>query len=320
MVALTRTDIHRPSAIHPENYEFVDCVAIGGRNVGDFMGVMANAEAMKNVRRHMEMTGGKYSGHEHGGTCHVCGAHALYLAVFYHPETNTYIRTGEDCAAKMDMQQPEAFRHLRISVQNWREAKAGRAKAKHMLEEKGMPLAWEIYKKYSEHGTNDASADEYTVTDIMHNIVRYGHMSEKQEKFLRILINRINTRPEREAKWAAEKAAAAPCPTGRQEVFGMVLKTKIHDSNFGRTLKMTVKTDDGWVCWGTVPTDIGTVTEEVPMPGSPDKTWPRTRGLAHGDRIRFTATFTPSDNDPKFGFFKRPSKAEFLGKTEKSSN
>ncbi len=42
------------------------------------------------------------------------------------------------------------------------------------------------------------------------------------------------------------------------------------------------------------------------------KTWTEQVSIGRGDCARFTATLTPSDRDPKFGFYKRPSKAAFV--------
>ncbi len=42
------------------------------------------------------------------------------------------------------------------------------------------------------------------------------------------------------------------------------------------------------------------------------ETWTEQISIERGDRVRFTATLTPSDRDPKFGFYKRPSKAAFV--------
>jgi hypothetical protein len=52
---------------------------------------------------------------------------------------------------------------------------------------------------------------------------------------------------------------------------------------------MLVKDDRGFRVYGTVPGDI--------------------IGVANGDRVRFDAAVEPSKDDPKFGFYKRPTKA-----------
>jgi hypothetical protein len=96
---------------------------------------------------------------------------------------------------------------------------------------------------------------------------------------------------ELEAKWAAEAEIAAPVPTGRVAVKGKVLMTKTVDGYAYNTLvyKMLVKDDSGFKVFGTVPSSISRVSK--------------------GDVVEFTATLEPSKDDPKFGFYKRPSKA-----------
>jgi len=96
---------------------------------------------------------------------------------------------------------------------------------------------------------------------------------------------------ELEAKWAAEAEIAAPVPTGRVAVKGKVLMTKTVDGYAYNTLvhKMLVKDDSGFKVFGTVPNAISCVSK--------------------GDVVEFTATLEPSKDDPKFGFYKRPSKA-----------
>src|SRR5674476_177968 len=68
----TRTDIHRPSVIIPSDYQFVAFDYYGPDN-----GFMCITEQQA-FRAHVAQTGGKFSDHDHGGTCDVCGASALY--------------------------------------------------------------------------------------------------------------------------------------------------------------------------------------------------------------------------------------------------
>jgi hypothetical protein len=56
-------------------------------------------------------------------------------------------------------------------------------------------------------------------------------------------------------------------------------------------MKMLVVTDTGWKVWGTMPAALD---------------------VDRGARVRFTATVKPSDDDPHFGFFSRPTKAQVL--------
>lgn len=84
--------------------------------------------------------------------------------------------------------------------------------------------------------------------------------------------------------------AAEPVPTGRVAITGTVLGTKAQDTQFGTVYKMLVQDDKGFKVWGSIPTSL-------PNPKS------RT--------VTFMAAVEPSEDDPKFGFFKRPTKAEF---------
>jgi len=181
----TRTDAHRPSAINPLDYQFV---------AHDYYGsAFGMDEALKGERNafraHMASTGGKFSGHEHGGTCFVCGAAAMYVAKFFHPKSNTYIVTGEDCANKMHMGDARAFRSFRDKVGEVREAAAGKLKAQKTLDAAGLNKAWDIYVA----GANTDA--EMIVRDIVAKLVKYGSISEKQEAFIARLLRQIADAP-----------------------------------------------------------------------------------------------------------------------------
>lgn len=89
----------------------------------------------------------------------------------------------------------------------------------------------------------------------------------------------------------AERDAADPCPTGRVVITGEVLSTKLQESYYGSTWKMLVKDDRGFKVWGSIPSSLD---------------------ASRGCRVTFTAAIEPSNDDDKFGFYKRPTKAEIL--------
>lgn len=327
-----RTDIHRPSAIEPTDYEFVACIYSGSKDL-DLGEALENKENREAFRRHMEYTGGKFSQHEHGGTCHICGARADYLAIFYHPATNVYIKTGEDCADKLDMGQPEAFRSLRQSIADARKCKAGKRKAEILLTEADLARAWELYNLdkppideprkpcncgyridcRSCRGTGVRNNTFDFIKSIVGNIVKYGHISDKQVEFLAKLVDRIDNYAEREAeqaaKQAAERAALQPCPTGKVMITGEVISTKAVDSQYGIVYKMLVKDDRGFKVWGSIPRALELFdVEQSDEQGS----WKLQRGLERGDRVSFSATVEPSNDDTHFGFYKRPTKPQLL--------
>ena len=90
-----------------------------------------------------------------------------------------------------------------------------------------------------------------------------------------------------------EADPTTPLVEGRRQVTGVILSTKWQDSQYGETLKMLVKEDDGNKVWGTVPTVLQNMTLstqyhdengmwqeiEAPLPG----------GLK-GQAVVFTAT------------------------------
>jgi len=80
-------------------------------------------------------------------------------------------------------------------------------------------------------------------------------------------------------------------PEGRLVITGTLLAMKYQDSLYGQILKMLVQDDRGFRVWGSVPAGLD---------------------ANRNDRIQFTAAVTQSNDDSKFGFFKRPTKATVL--------
>jgi len=275
----TRTDIHRPSVIIPSDYQFVAFDYYGPDN-----GFMCITEQQA-FRAHVAQTGGKFSDHDHGGTCDVCGASALYVAKFYHPKTNRYIVTGQDCAQKMEIGNDSAFTVFHQRAKAEVEAQAGKRKAQNVLAAADLSAAWMVYTT-----PGPALYEENTICDIVGKLVRYGSVSDKQLAFVRKLLAVIPERAARAEKRAAEQVAAAPVPVtdARIVIEGEVLSKKVVEGRFGSTIKMLVKTDAGTKLWGTIPAAI-----------HPEK----------GDRVKLVAKVEPSKDDPKFGFFSRPAQA-----------
>lgn len=327
-----RKDIHRPSAIEPADYVFVAFDYLPS-NPGDIGAAMFLAEERKRKAAHMARTGGFYSSHEHGGLCHICGSvNAVYSASFYHAKSNRYIKTGLDCAEKLECHGIEAFRK---NVKKALEANAGKRKAKAILEKAGLEKAWELFEADVEYRKAFAAAnkawqeanpeaepdrwgnvegapkyaqqsrDELTALDIVSRLIKWGDISEKAQAFLKLLLERIDNAPaaaaEKAAKKAAEMADAVPVPLaqGRMMVKGEVLSIKQQESQFGLQIKMLVKAEagnGGWFkLWGTVPSSIVGEVER-------------------GSVVEFAASLQRSDNDQFFGFFSRPSKAKVLNR------
>jgi hypothetical protein len=215
----------------------------------------------------------------------VCGnANAIYTVLFHHRPSNVYVRMGQDSAAKCEVCYDEkAFQSFRNKAEAALKNLADKRKAEATLNAAGLSQAWAIYaagtwQKY----------EEQTIGDIVGKLVKYGSVSDKQLSYVRVLVNKIPEREVREAQRAAEAEAAAPVPhlEGRNTVTGEVLSTKVVEGPYGRQLKMLVKHSTGWKVWGSVPAGAE---------------------VQRGDRVTFNARVEPSRDDPKFGFFSRPS-------------
>lgn len=289
-----RTDVHRPSVIVPTDYEFVALENIKIDSLSDCHAVMYYRDLIKN---HMDRTGGTYSKHAHGGTCHVCGAHCVWTVLFYHAPSNSYIRTGLDCADKLDWAADngmvDAFKK---NVKSALERKAGKEKAKALLEEAGLIDAWVLYDSDADSVPN--KWEENTIIDIVSSVIRYGKFTEKQEAFVRSLLKKISNREAEEIKRAAEYDAADNLPDfdERASIEGVVAAIRTDETFYGYVTKMMVISDAGWKVWGTLPSSLSDAKK--------------------GDRVSFVATVTKSDDDPKFGFFKRPSKGKIVEKVK----
>jgi hypothetical protein len=102
-------------------------------------------------------------------------------------------------------------------------------------------------------------------------------------------------RAELEEREKAEREAfenAEPCPEGRVTVTGKLLGWKTQETRYGTTCRCLVQDRRGFKVWGTLP-----------------RAWEEAE---RGSPVTFSAELTPSREDPKFGFFKRPTKARIL--------
>lgn len=144
------------------------------------------------------------------------------------------------------------------------------------------PEAMAVIERYSEH-------DSF-IADLASQFRRKGYLSERQIEVLLAKPAQIQERLD-------QQASATPCPTGTETIVGEVVSAKIVYNDYGSTLKMLVLDDRGFKVWGTVPRSLS----EMDL---------------RGVRVRFVAAVEASYDDPLFGFFKRPRKAEVLDSDE----
>lgn len=292
-----RTDIHRPSAINPQDYEYV---APEMARPGEWEATKVWRDI---IHQHMTATGGTYSRHAHGGNCGVCGnANAIYTILFYHRPSNTYIRMGETCATNVDASfDNREFRRFINAVGQERYYKTGKSKAERVLAERELSRAWELWNLVSNNGLfsseihstiHDSAIGQLgTLKDIVDKLIVYGDLSDKQFSFLATLVERIDNAEKIAVARQAEHDAAedAPITDERITIVGEILSAKIKDTGYGPQLKLLIKTKAGWKCYGTSTKNIN----------------PKV-----GDIVQFAARLTVSNDDKKFAFFSRPTKAK----------
>ena len=143
---------------------------------------------------------------------------------------------------------------------------------------------------------------------------KYGKLTEGQCEAVRKAIAReAEWKATKKAEWiakaAAERADAPDLPEGRIEITGVIVGEKVVESEFGEVRKITVKDDKGYVVYGSIPAAIeNTIFYEWDL--KDDGT--DIKQAYVGRRLQFAAAVTPSKDDPKFGFYKRPTKPKLL--------
>lgn len=235
-----------------------------------------------------------------GGCCDYC-SQGIHYQFFVGSADGKRFKVGSDCIGRVyDTGAPivrQADRLLKAEKRRQKAAarqaalaareaqNAGTAEA--WLQANGLAGAWAIYS-----GPASTAYEERTIADIVGKLVRYGSITERTADYARALLAKIPERATREAAKAAEEAAAQPLPAaGRYTIRGEVLKIKCTDGPFP-AVKMLVKAEQGWKVWGRLPAALDAIEAGV--------------------TVEFSAAIEPSHDDPKFGFFSRPTKARVI--------
>jgi len=272
----TRTDIHRPSSpdFDPQAYSFMGIYA--HEMAGSLM-------AFKQVINKLIDQGYKFGAHG-SSQCGHCGARIKFFALMVHHGVKEFIAVGEDCLDnRFDALSKAEFQELR------EQGRLNRERA--TLQERIQKLLAD----YPELGNMVRYEDDSFISDINNRFLQTGILSDRQIEAVIKAMPKADERKAKQAVWAAEKialeAAGVIAPEGRVEITGTIVSRKWHESDFGGSYKITIKSDEGWTVWMTEPSNV-----------YPEVT----------DRIRVTATLTRSDSDKLFAFGKRPAKAVIL--------
>jgi hypothetical protein len=315
-----RTDIHRPSAIIPSEYDYV-CV----RTHDAFDTGFALIE-QRVYNAHKARTGAEVATHVHGGNCHICGAWFMDYAVFHHVPSNEYIHAGLDCSQHIDSGHEDAFRQIGRQRRAAAKSNKARKETADALDAMGLLEQVEVYfmpddlggalagcdKKqdtnlFGAHifGVTDAEFKPYVgsfeiLIDLVRKMHKYG-LSDKQKAFLSSLCDKFANLP-RTMVIAREKRDALPdAPTGNVDIEGVVIsiKSESYSPSYYTTVytdKMTIRTTEGYLVYVTVPSSISEVEK--------------------GCTVKLNVTLTPSVSDPKFAIGKRPYRAKILSTGE----
>lgn len=287
---MTRTDVHRPSALDPADYVWVaytqEPTTDAPRPITDGdMDAVAAAPRTNFI---------------HPGGCDVCGQRGLVHRYYYrHVPTGDVIVLGWDCAERMAFDTRAAYQaRKRADAERERERTA---QARREYEEAHPEVAAFVQAAREGELRIGWSAQDF-LTSLASKLVRYGYLTERQTEAVQKIMDR---HADDQARRDAERAELEPIPQEmdgqRVELTGEVLATKYRDHAYGTTLKMLVRDDRGFKVWGTVPETIEGLEYTDPVKGR---------------RIAFTGKVEISQDDPTFGFFSRPTKARLVEDAE----
>lgn len=313
----TRTDIHRPSSedFDPEAYQ---CWGVYD-NYPDW----PNPAERQNRREQLDFLRnlGYTLGAGSSGQCGHCGAAIRYAALMVRADVKEFIWVGEICLwGRFESLTKIEFQELRKAAKLNREREAKRDLLAKFYDDHPLLVWLSYYFDIEDANTNRTTFSDdgkpsggdlawwawydSFLADLAWQLARKGELSEKQvaaaEKALVRDTERHDQELARKVVQDQEKADlvtnGVKVPEGRVVIEGEVISVKCYDGYMPGTsvIKITVKSDEGWRVWGSEPT------------------FQDRNGVEKGDRIRFTATVIPSEDDQLFGKFKRPAKAEVL--------
>lgn len=293
-----RNDIHSPTNIHPEDYNFERVVYLRASADDRIWMAVAGVEAFKAFEAErkaaldlVEREGWKGGNFTTKRTCDHCGARFNYGVVYRHKPTNELIVVGYICADKtMDVEDRVTLEYDRLKsrvdhMRKWVKTQAAKTRRAEAL--------FEVHPEMREA----LETDHYIVHDIKRRFAEVGQMTEKQVALVLKLWNESKTGHSSglgEPTWL-------PVIEGHRTVRGIVMSFKSRPSDYGRLpfVQMLVRVDreDGSGAeklWGSVPSGL------------------RSDKFTRGARVEFTADVERSHSDECFGLTRRPTGGRFI--------
>lgn len=277
---------HNPTNFEPADYEVLDYLDNQPPQFIDWSGgldphAIESFKAELNWwRESMRLTfGDNWKSRVHH--CHHCGNGMVrWITAVRHVPTGEVVVFGAECTARLAFKNGKEFRLAMLK----KKAEAHKESLKAFLAREAFLASHpDVAAAKQDVASNPACARNTFAQDILRKLDKYGSISDKQASCLVESVKRDIDR----ATQAANEPPAGPAPTGRVDIEGEVVSVKLHENEFGSTLKMLLKLANGSKVWTTVPRAAADVVER-------------------GDTMKITVTCTVSDKDASFAFGKRP--------------
>ncbi len=287
---MSRDDCHSPANMDPADYKYVGWLYQGrSEYIWESINLRIDRDFIDpdKILRSKRLFDGNYKAKR---TCDCCGAVFAWGSVYRHTPSNTIVVVGHICARKFNLLNKAAL--IRVQVERAAEAARKRAKIRKAAEE------WlSTHPDLVELLGDEAEPEHQILKSLKNNLWNWGNLTEPQAALAYKLKQQEERREEMKEQWAEEAKNAEDVPTGSGiEITGVILSVKTKDGRYGIEYKMLVKDDRGFKVWGTHPTSL----------------WDGGSEGYRGRRVRFIANVQRSKDDSKFGFFKRPRKAEYI--------
>jgi len=271
MIATKKISKHRLSGgFDPKSYTFVECFDYRENEVYDHIDGAYSGEAHDPLHESYieELESNGYDC-EH---CTHCGTRLKHGSVYRH-NSGELVVIGPTCVDRLEFESCNQIQAEHI---------ANRLRLARLRSLMKRNWRWKIVGEF----LIENEQKNPIIGDMLNKLNKYFSLSRRQIAFARKLVRQHCESAARKAELEAKKSNAPDWEDGRQEIEGQVLSCKWKDSDWGGSLKLLIELDDGRRCWGSAPQKWI------------DADKPKT--------IRITAGFSPSRDDKKFAFFKRP--------------
>lgn len=304
-MARKRTDVHRPTALVTEDYDFFACGYYGDHGEPGFSPMITP------MGQELLRQGWKFDD-VNGGNCDHCGAHIKYYAIMKHLPSRKLIKIGEICLGNRFERSTAEFQRLRKEAKLDRERQARLREAEQWKENNAEIWDYLYEQVHEKHTENDFLRSLFKAVD------QYGSLTERQVAAVEKFITREREREQQREERQANEPQPTPVIEGNGEITGRVVHMKWKDSEYygGGSMKMLVIDDRGFKVWGTVPKSILADIDSA----SRDANVTTYNELLRQNtvRVNFKATVKKSNDDECFGFFSRPTSGSVLS-TEQMS-